>query len=91
MPWLGGSGNDCQFRSGGRYLRLVLGFYNYYAVPTNFRALNPFYWHIMRFPVLVHHALLAALPTVAQPAAQADIAKMMRIAELWLPGSYGTP
>lgn len=25
----------------GRYLRLVLnGFYNYYAVPTNFRALN---------------------------------------------------
>jgi hypothetical protein len=28
----------------GRYLRLVLnGFYNYYAVPTNFRALNAFY------------------------------------------------
>jgi RNA-directed DNA polymerase len=27
----------------GRYLRLVVnGFYNYYAVPTNFRALNSF-------------------------------------------------
>jgi hypothetical protein len=45
----GGSANDCQFRSGGRYLRLVLGFYNYYAVPTNFRALNPL--------LLAHHAL----------------------------------
>jgi RNA-directed DNA polymerase len=34
----------------GRYLRLVLnGFYNYYAVPTNFRALHSFYWHIMRY------------------------------------------
>jgi RNA-directed DNA polymerase len=34
----------------GRYLRLVLnGFYNYYAVPTNFRALNSFYWHILRY------------------------------------------
>ena len=33
----------------GRYLRLVVnGFYNYYAVPTNFRALNSFYWHTMR-------------------------------------------
>ena len=33
-----------------RYLRLVLnGFYNYYAVPTNFRALNSFYSHIMRY------------------------------------------
>jgi RNA-directed DNA polymerase len=30
-----------------RYLRLVLnGFYNYYAVPTNFRALNAFYYHV---------------------------------------------
>ena len=30
-----------------RYLRLVLnGFYNYHAVPTNFRPLNAFYWHI---------------------------------------------
>jgi RNA-directed DNA polymerase len=34
----------------GRYLRLVLnGFYNYYAVPTNFRALDSFYWHILRY------------------------------------------
>jgi hypothetical protein len=34
----------------GRYLRLVVnGFYNYYAVPTNFRALNSFCWHIMRY------------------------------------------
>jgi RNA-directed DNA polymerase len=32
----------------GRYLRLVLnGFYNYYAVPTNFRALNAFYYHVL--------------------------------------------
>jgi hypothetical protein len=26
----------------GRYLLLLNGFYNYYAVPTNFRALTPF-------------------------------------------------
>jgi RNA-directed DNA polymerase len=33
----------------GRYLPLVVnGFYNYYAVPTNFRALNS---------LLAHHAL----------------------------------
>jgi hypothetical protein len=23
------------------------GFYNYYAVPTNFRALNAFYYHVL--------------------------------------------
>jgi RNA-directed DNA polymerase len=39
----------------GRYLRLVLnGFYNYYAVPTNSRALNAFY--------LPRALALAALP-----------------------------
>jgi hypothetical protein len=32
----------------GRYLRLVVnGFYNYFAVPTNFRALNSFYYHVI--------------------------------------------
>jgi hypothetical protein len=32
----------------GRYLRLVLnGFYNYYAVPAKFRALNAFYYHVL--------------------------------------------
>ena len=32
----------------GRSLRLVLnGFYNYYAVPTNSRALNAFYYHVL--------------------------------------------
>ena len=32
----------------GRYLRLVLNcFYNYYTVPTNFRALNSFYYHVI--------------------------------------------
>ena len=52
----------------GRYLRLVLnGFYNYYAVPTNFRALNAFYYHVL--------SPLAALPPAAQPAAQADVAE----------------
>ena len=52
----------------GRYLRLVLdGFYNYYAVPTNFRALNAFYYHVAR--------ALAALPSATQPAAQADVAE----------------
>ena len=34
----------------GRYLRLVLnGYYNYYAVPTNFRALNAFYCHVLAY------------------------------------------
>ena len=52
----------------GRYLRLVLnGFYNYYAVPTNFRALNAFYYHVL--------CALAALPPATQPAAQADVAE----------------
>jgi len=36
----------------GRYLRLVLnGFYNYYAVPTNCRALNAFYYHVFWLPI----------------------------------------
>ena len=52
----------------GRWLRLVLnGFFAYYAVPTNFRALNSFYWHVMR--------LLAARPSPAQPAAPADLSE----------------
>ena len=43
----------------GRYLRLVLnGFHNYYAVPTNFRAIDAFYYH-----VLSH---LAALPAATK-------------------------
>jgi len=55
----------------GRYLRLVLnGFYNYYAVPTNFRALNSFYWHIMRY---WQHCL------------RRRSQRMMRIAAHWLP------
>jgi hypothetical protein len=32
----------------GRYLRLVLnGFYNYYAVPTNSRALNALHYLVL--------------------------------------------
>ena len=49
----------------GRYLRLVVnGFYNYYAVPTNFRAPTP---------STTMSWLLAALPSAAQPAAPADV------------------
>jgi len=55
----------------GRYLRLVLsGYYNYYAVLTNFRALNAFYHH-----VLAHW--LRCLRRRSQ--------RLMRIAERWLP------
>ncbi len=51
-----------------RYLRLVLnGFYNYYAVPTNFRALNTFYYHVL------WHWLLCLRRR--NPAAQADVAE----------------
>ena len=51
----------------GRCLRLVLsGFYEYYAVPTNFRAINV---------LLLPRALaLAALPPAPKPAAPADVA-----------------
>ena len=62
----------------GRYLRLVLnGFYNYYAVPTNFRALNAFYYH-----VLSHW-----LPCLRRRSQRHRLTwrKMMRIAERWLP------
>jgi hypothetical protein len=62
----------------GRYLRLVLnGFYNYYAVPTNFRALNSFYWHIMRSweHCLRRRSLRHRL----------TCQRMMRIAARWLP------
>jgi RNA-directed DNA polymerase len=32
----------------GHSLRLLLsGFYNYYAVPTNFRALNTLFYHVL--------------------------------------------
>jgi hypothetical protein len=32
----------------GGYLRLVVNdFFNYYAVPTNARALNAFYYHLL--------------------------------------------
>jgi RNA-directed DNA polymerase len=62
----------------GRYLRLVLnGFYNYYAVPTNFRALNAFYYH-----VLSHW--LRCLRWRSQRHRPTGC-KMMRIAERWLP------
>jgi RNA-directed DNA polymerase len=62
----------------GRYLRLVLnGFYNYYAVPTNFRALNAFYYH-----VLAHW--LRCLRRRSQRH-RLTWRKMMRIAERWLP------
>ena len=61
----------------GRYLRLVLnGFYNYYAVPTNFRALNAFDYH-----VLSHW--LRCLRRRSQRH-RLTWRKMMRIAERWL-------
>ena len=62
----------------GRYLRLVLnGFYNYYAVPTNFRALNSFYWHIMRY---WQHCLRRR-----SQRHRLTCQRMMRIAARWLP------
>jgi hypothetical protein len=52
----------------GRYLRLVLnGFYNYYAVPTNFRAPQ----RLLLPPALP----LAALPPATKTATQADVAE----------------
>jgi hypothetical protein len=49
----------------GRYLPLVVNdFYNYYAVPTNFRALNS---------LLAHHALWQHCLRRAQPAAPFDV------------------
>jgi RNA-directed DNA polymerase len=59
-------------------LRLVLnGFYNYYAVPTNFRALNAFY-----YPVLWHW-----LRCLRRRSQRHNLTwrKMMRIAGRWLP------
>src|ERR687897_1687970 len=62
----------------GRYLRLVLnGFYNYYAVPTNFRALNAFYYH-----VLAHW--LRCLRRRSQRH-RLTWRKMMRLPGRWLP------
>jgi len=62
----------------GRYLRLVLnGFYNYYAVPTNFRALNSFYWHILRS---WQHCLRRR-----SQRHRLTCQRMMRIAARWLP------
>ena len=62
----------------GRYLRLVLnGCYNYYAVPTNFRALNSFYWHIMRH---WRHCLRRR-----SQRHRLTCQRMMRIAARWLP------
>jgi RNA-directed DNA polymerase len=62
----------------GRYLRLVLnGFYNYYAVPTNFRALNSFYWHILRS---WQHGLRRR-----SQRHRLTCQRMMRLAARWLP------
>jgi RNA-directed DNA polymerase len=61
-----------------RYLWLVLnGFYNHYAAPTNFRALNAFYYH-----VLWHW--LRCLWRRSQRH-RLEWRKVMRIAERWLP------
>jgi RNA-directed DNA polymerase len=62
----------------GRYLRLVVhGFYNYYAVPTNFRALNSFYYHVIWHWLrrLRRRSQRHRLPW----------RRMMRIVERWLP------
>jgi hypothetical protein len=68
----------------GRYLRLLLnGFYNYYAVPTNFRALNAFYYH-----VLSHW--LRCLRRRSQRH-KLTWRKMMRIAERWLQPEVAAP
>jgi hypothetical protein len=45
-PCLGARTSTAVVYSAG-FLRLVVsGFYNYYIVPTNLRALNAFYWHV---------------------------------------------
>jgi hypothetical protein len=69
----------------GRYLRLVVnGFCNYYAVPTNFRTLNSFYWHIMRY---WQHCLRRR-----SQRHRLTCQRMMRIAAHWLPvRNSGTP
>jgi RNA-directed DNA polymerase len=57
---------------------LVLnGFYNYYAVPTNFRALNAFYYHVLC-------RWLRCLRRCSQRH-RLTWRKMMRLAERWLP------
>jgi hypothetical protein len=63
----------------GRYLRqVVTGFYNYYAVPTNFRALNAFYYHVLS------HWLCCLRRRGRRY--RLTWRKMMRIAGHWLPG-----
>jgi hypothetical protein len=73
--------SDCEASAdpgAGALLRLVLnGFYNYYAVPTNHRALNSFYWHIMRH---WRHCLRRR-----SQRHRLTWRKMMRVAERWLP------
>jgi RNA-directed DNA polymerase len=62
----------------GRYLRLVVnGFYNYYAVPTNFRALNSFH----------HHVIWHWLRRLRRRSQRTRLTwqRMMRIVERWLP------
>jgi hypothetical protein len=45
-PCLGARTSTAVVYSAG-FLRLVVsGFYNYYIVPTSWRALNAFYWHV---------------------------------------------
>jgi hypothetical protein len=61
----------------GRYLRLVLnGFYTYHTVPTNARALNAFYYH-----VLSH-----GLRRLRRRSPRHRLTwRKMRLAERWLP------
>jgi RNA-directed DNA polymerase len=62
----------------GRYLRRVLnGFYNYYAVPTNFRALNAFYYQVLSH---WHRCLRRR-----DQRRRLTWRKMAAIAERWLP------
>jgi hypothetical protein len=56
---------------------MLIGLYNYYAVPTNFRALNAFYYHVLWI-------WLRCLRRRSQRH-RLTWRKMMRIAERWLP------
>ena len=72
----------------GRYLRLAMNdFYNYYAVPTNFRALNSFYWHILRYwqhglrrrsqrHRLTCQRMMRSRPVGAQPETPASLSRL---------------
>jgi hypothetical protein len=63
----------------GCYLRRVLnGFYNYYAGPTNFRALIALYYHVL------WHGL-RCLRRRSSQRHRLTWRKMMRIVERWLP------